>query len=267
MLTFGATFGDFGRALQQAADDLLTDGVIDSSERQLVDDTIEARGLHECDQVVPLRKEEPRTATLFGLDILAQVFESSCVQVKGFGAELPSFFQFRVTPDAGDEALRFRVDMAPQNGGELSWKIYGRADDAVIFQSGMFLPEVAEFDYVSEPFTATEGEMVIDELSNPPFDPEATYTFVIVHQNCPVSIATLSTDAPVPMAGTGGAGGAGTGGEGGAGGGNDAGGQVIQDGCGCHLAGDAPDSSWPAWLALGLGLAVRRRRRRRSRAA
>lgn len=266
LLTFGATFGDFGRALQQAADDLLTDGVIDATERQLVDDEIEARGLHECDPVVPIRKEEPRTANLFGLDILAQFFGGSCTDVKTFGAELQSFFHFRVTPEADDERVRFSVDMQPQGGNDLSWKVYAAIDDHVAFQPSMFLPEVADFDYVSEAFTGAEGELVIDELSDPPFDPSSTYTFVIVHQNCPVAIATLSTDADDPTGGAGGGGtgggGPGGGGTGGVGGGNDAtGDQVIDDGCGCRLAGDAPGSSWPAWLALGLGVAIWRRRR------
>lgn len=265
MLTFGATLGDFGRALQQAGDDLLNDGVIDATDRQLVDDTIESRGLHECDALVPLRKGEPRVANLFGLDILAAFFGGNCDSVKSFGAELQSFFHFEVTPEAEDELVRVSVDLLPQGGGDLSWKIYAATNGHVEFQPGMFLPVVSSFDYASADFTGADGELVIDASSDPPFDPNATYGFVIVHQNCPVAVATLSTDATPPTTGEGGGGGAGgdggSGGEPGTGGGA-TGDQVIDEGCGCRVVGPAPTSRWPLWLGVALGLSVLRRRRR-----
>jgi MYXO-CTERM domain-containing protein len=265
LLTFGASFGDFYRAVRQTADDMLAAVTIDQTERDFIETALEERGLHECDPVTPLRKGEPRIASMFGLDLVGQLFGADCASVKMF-VELQSLFQYEVTPDAGDDQVRVVVDMTAAGGGELDWKIYAAVNGHVQFQPGMFLPSVASWDYATESFAGDSGELAIDASSDPPFDPNASYTFVVIHQNCPFSEATLSTDAGETMTGTGGGGGAagGAGGAGGdeGGGGNAGGDQVIDNGCGCHVAGDRSGLRWPAWIALGLaGMAVARRRR------
>ncbi|MCA9617585.1 MAG: hypothetical protein KC731_01100 [Myxococcales bacterium] len=268
MLPFGASFGDFGRAIQQVADDMVASNDMSAADRAAIDTIMTDRGLDDCDPEVSLTKAEPRPFSLFGLDLLSQLFGSNCEGVKGFGVELQTLFHYVVQPEANDELIRFKVDLSPAGGGDLSWGIYVRAGEHVGFTPAGFLPAVSTYDYSLEGLTGPQGEIVIDATSSPPFDPSLSYHVVVVHQNCPTATGVLSTDAEVS---TGTGGGGGSGGEGsvggsdpGTGGGGGNGDQVIDEGCGCRVAG-RPTLPWEGSAGLLLaafGLAARRRRNR-----
>jgi MYXO-CTERM domain-containing protein len=263
LLTMDASLGDFARGVRETANTLVADGLLEAADLTAIDAAIAARGLDECDTELPLREGEPRTASLFGLDLLALVFGGSCDQLKGFGLSLQSLFHYVVTPASGDEGVRISVQMTPQGGSALDWGIYVRKNEHVTFASSGFLPEVSAFDYSIDGVTATSGEIVIDASSDPPFDPNATYHVVLVHQNCPSAIATIATSSDLGQGGEGGQGGTGAG----VGGGSPAdpgAPTVIEDGCGCRIVGGGSDLGGLTGLTglAGLfGLALYRRRR------
>ncbi len=98
---------------------------------------------------------------------------------------------------------------------------------------------------------------MIDETSDPPFDPSASYHAVLVHQNCPMATATLGVTSVEPAAGGGGAGGGGEGGT------APITPTEVDDGCGCRAAGSSRPSAPPAsWALVLAALALARRRRR-----
>jgi MYXO-CTERM domain-containing protein len=263
LLTFGASFGDFGRGIQQTADEMVTDGKLSARQRQTIDDALGARGLTECDPELPLRPGEPRTSFLIGFDLVAQFFGGTCESVKDFGLLLHSMFHYVVTPEPDSEGIAIRASLIPEGSGQLSWGLYGRAQQHVTFASSSgFFPELSDYDHAVEGISTTSGELVIDASSDPPFDPSATYHVVLVHQNCPTAEALIELDEPGPPTGAGGSGGSASSGAGGVGGGDGPAPlpPVEVEGCGCRT-GAAP-SQGAAWLLLlGLGWALRRRRR------
>jgi MYXO-CTERM domain-containing protein len=114
---------------------------------------------------------------------------------------------------------------------------------------------VTDYDWVSEATTATSGELVIDATATPPFDPTQSYHFLVMHQNCPDEILTVSYEGLQPVQED-----AGTGPQEDGAAGDDAGGGGGKDkGCGCRTAGAAGPLG-PA-LVLGLLLLIVRRRR------
>ena len=69
-----------------------------------------------------------------------------------------------------------------------------RAGRHVGFTLGELLPEATKYDYSVDGITETSGEIVIDETSDPPFDPAQTYYLVIGHKNCPSSSVTVESE-------------------------------------------------------------------------
>jgi hypothetical protein len=279
LLTTGSSFGDFGRGIQQTAMDLVSDGVLQAADLATIDALLADRGLDDCDEELELNQAKPtRTTTMFGLDLLGQAFGADCATLKLGGLKLHSLFHFKHTPAATDESITFKVDLDPQGNGQLDWGIYVRADQHVGFSNGMFLPEIAQFDYQLVNLSETSAELTIDASSTPPFDPTKTYYMVIGNQNCPAVNATISLGTPISPTGAGGAGGAGGGG---GAGGNGAGGNGAGTGngsggaapdpepeddsdCGCRVVGTTPSSA--PWAGLsGLILAAAAWSRRRSR--
>jgi MYXO-CTERM domain-containing protein len=258
LLTYGANLGDFGTALLATADDMVAQAQMQAAQRDQVADAIEARGLHECGREIPLRVDEPRTTNLFGLDLIGQFLGGDCAAAKTFGVQLHSYFHFVFTPTADDQGVRLSVQMTPTDGGELSWGIYVKKDSHVTFMDSGFIPVVDQYDHAVESITVQDGELVIDASSDPPFDPNATYHAVVVHQNCPFAAAVLSAESMQPMPpGSGGGGGAG-----GAGGSGVVDPITVDDGCGCEVVG-SQRADWPAglWALVLAGLGALRRRR------
>jgi MYXO-CTERM domain-containing protein len=257
LLTATTSLGDYARALQTTAE-TLEGTLLTAEDLTTIDNIIAARGFDACDEELPLSQDAPITTQMVGFDLLGQAFGADCGTIQAFGIELSSYFHFRVTPDAADQAVRFLVDFGSATGN-LSWNIYVRVGEHVGMEPGggpFPLPVAAVYDYAVEDITLPTGEIVIDEFSDPPFDPSASYHMVIGQQNCPNVTAIVSTNAVPgePVGGEGGAGGAG---------GMDQGGPIIvDDGCGCEAVGANSDRSYGAWAALMLGAFAMRRRRR-----
>ena len=265
-LTAGGTFGDFARGLQLTAADMLSEGKLDDAQLAAIDAHLAARGMDDCDQLLEVSESKPRRTIMLGLDIVGQIAGASCAQLRAAGVSLQSLFHFQSTPAAGDRGIRFTVDIDPQGGNNLEWGLFVRADQHVGFATSGFLPKPNAFDYSVQKITATQGEIVIDATSNPPFDPAKTYYLAIANANCPLSVATITSAPANDPPGEGGSGG-GTGSGGSGTGNNDPADPPAEDdsGCSCRAAG-ADDSSSGAPLAafagLALALAAVRRRSR-----
>jgi len=248
LLPFGATFADFGRGIQQTADELVAEGVIDASDRQSIDATLGERGLDICDAEIPLTLEKPITERTRPFN--------NCADAKAEGRYRQSTFHYRITPgpDAVGIALTVAFDAADTT--QLSWNIYARADEHVTFMEG-FPPTLSEFDYAFEEIVAPSQEIVIDAQSDPPFRPDATYHFVLRHQNCTQSNVTFSTrdlqEEPTGEGGAGGSGGAPAQAEPS---------EPTASGCACRTAGSS--GYGPFALLLMPLLVARRRSGRRS---
>lgn len=249
-----ASFGDYAQALVQTANEMVTDGQLVAADVQTLQDILDARGLSDCFHELSIAPAAPRTLTLFGLDVLAMAMGASCTQMRSFGVQLASFFHLRHTPAATDTGVRFAVQLTVDGGSSLQWKIFGREGEHVTFESSGMMPSVSEYDYQTAWLDTTTGEIVIDETSDPPFDPTQTYHFVIAHQNCPNSEALITVEAIAntvePDAGV------------------DSGVSVDasgpednpnKGGCDCQSSGDAGSSLPVLMLLLVLGLIWRRR--------
>ncbi len=268
-LSPGASFEDFRAGIVATAEDLEAAGDIDAADLTTIDGLIAERGLDNCGRIISLEVGDTSPATILGLDLLGAAFGANCDTVKGFGVAVPSLFHYSFTPASGDTAIKFTADMTPQGGGDVEYTIFARANQPVEFSPGAggFIPEVSDFDY-SIAITSDLGELVIDASSDPPFDPTATYDFVISSTSCPTlgMVASVGPYTPPPPAeGGGGAGGGGTGGDTGTGGNGADGDDEEDDGCGCKLATEQGSSSGAPWLGLAalalLGIGRRRRRR------
>jgi Zn-dependent metalloprotease len=270
LLEKSPSLSDLARGLQQTCDDLIAEGTLAADAREKLDALIAERGLDDCDHVLSLGEGVTRQTIVSGFDVLAQAFGGTCASLKAFGVELQSLFHFAATPAPGDTSLRFQVDLDPQDDHALDWAIYARAGQHVGFSSSGLVPQVSKYDYKIEGITETSGALVIDATSDPPFDPSQTYYMVLIHQNCPVAVAKVTTG---PEGGEGGAGGGGEGGgttEAGVGGGGAAppaneGPVEVDDGCGCRAPGGGLPGS-AALLAGGLAIAAAAARRRSKRA-
>jgi hypothetical protein len=250
-----------GIGVLATAEDLVTTGALDAADLETIDTLMADRGLDQCGRVIPVADGGEARGTLFGLDLIGQLFGQSCAGVKEFGIAIPSLFHYSFSPAADDTALRFSVAMTPSGGGDVEFTIWARASSPVGFSSGAggFIPEVTAFDYKIM-VTAANGELVIDASTDPPFDPSATYDFVVTSTSCPNLAMDVSVAAIPSPPSDGGGGGQGAGGapEGGAGG--DAGNpEDTDDGCGCRVTG--VDQPWrrSAFFALGaLLISIRR---------
>lgn len=270
LLTPEATLGDFAKGLQQTASDLTGQGQMTAQQTQTMNDLIAARGLDDCGNVLELSASKPRRYIAMGLTNMGYFLGATCSALKANKVGLHSLFQFKVSPQPDDIAIRFIVDHAPASGGALDWGIYVRAGQHVALSAQTIMP--SEVPWSATHISGEHGELVIDANSDPPFDPTKDYYMVIGDQSCPVSYVTVSTDTQGSQ-GTGVGGGEPTGAGGGSagagGGGGDDGDQGGGDdgGCGCRVAGGAPDAPWAALAGLGLAGAALARRRRRGRGA
>ncbi len=106
----GATLGDFGTALVLSAEELALAGTITSAEVVDVQALVEARGLHECDHVIPLDPGETTTALGLGLHAIAAASDFTCAELQTFGYIGQGLFHFSRTTQATDPFLRFSVE-------------------------------------------------------------------------------------------------------------------------------------------------------------
>ncbi|WP_437681104.1 MYXO-CTERM sorting domain-containing protein [Sorangium sp. So ce131] len=193
LLTRNASFDDFVRGLRTTADSMALAGELTAADIGALEALIESRGLDDCGEVLDLSGGEARRTTMFGINALLGGGDRACMAVRG-QISLQSLFHFKSTPAPGAKGLRFTVDLDARGGDDLSWNIYVRAGKHVRFSAPPGgLPEATTYDYSVEGITAAQGEIVIDDTSDPPFDPALTYYMVIGHENCPMAIATVSS--------------------------------------------------------------------------
>lgn len=285
LLTQSASLGDFGRGMVSTAQDL----GLSSSQIDQINSILADRGLDNCDRTQALQEGKPMSTIMGGLDYVGYMFGASCSQVKNYGIELTSMFQFKFTPAADAKGIKLDTHLMDlSGGGALDWAIYARKGSMVRFSSGgnQMTPTPSTYDYVLNNQTAENGSLTIDASSDPPFDPTADYYFIVVHQNCPDEEATLvgssvmdlPTDAGADSASEPDAAGADGGAE------TDSGEDALADagsstsadaggppaatgsdddgGCGCSTPSHGGSAGAGALLALGLAVAARRRRNR-----
>lgn len=269
LLTPGATFGDFGRALTQSASDLLAAGQLVQADVDKVKADIAARGVDDCDPVIAIDGTKTRTVNVIGLDLIGQFIGGNCQTAIQAGAAMQSLFHFSRATVASDQAVRFHVDAVAENGGDVAISVFVRKGSHVGFgNGGGFLPTPKQFD---AKFDLTgSGDVLLDATTMTAFEPGATYYVAITSTSCPNLKLTVGAsnvdDPPATSAAT-------TSSSSGAGGGADGSGgnapvdKILDRGCGCELGGREAPSGWLALAAsVGLGGAfVRRRRGSRSR--
>jgi MYXO-CTERM domain-containing protein len=134
-----------------------------------------------CDRILPLETGKPISSRLLGLSMIGYLYGGySCQQMKQF-LSATSLFQFQYTPKAGDLGVKFTASLS---GSGNNWGIYARANDTVVFTGGQWDPYVPDIYDYSRTANSADAVLVLDATSKPPFDPSATYTFVISSQNC-----------------------------------------------------------------------------------
>jgi hypothetical protein len=266
LLTPGATFGDFGRGLTQAATDLMGTGDLTQADVDKVKQDIAARGVNDCDQELAIDGTSTRTTNIIGLDLIGQFIGGNCQAAQNQGIAMQSLFHFSRKTVAADSAVRFHIDVVASTPDALAYTVYIRKAKHVNFGTSGF-PAPDKFDAKFD-FTTPSGDVVLDAVSMPAFEPGAVYYAAVTSTSCPNLKITMSAsnvdNPPVPAtttSTTSASTGAGTGG-------GDAGGsgpidKSLDRGCGCELAGDDVIPSWlgVGALVLGLGVVVGRRRR------
>lgn len=264
----GGDFDDFAQGILATAEALVASDQLSDTDIPTIEAHLAARGLDNCGRIIALAPGEKSRGTVFGLDLVGQLLGASCAQAQEFGVELPGLFHYSWTPSPGDTGVRFAVEAAASGPGDVDYTIHARVNQPVSFESPQGLPQVSDSDY-DVAHTIEAGELVIDASSDPPFDPSATYDFILVSRSCPSLALEVEASAYEPPVNEGG-GGAGGASEGGAAeGGNGRGGGTPSDsdseeddGCGCVVAGGA--SGTPLSALLGLGALVLFGARRRS---
>ena len=265
-LTPGANFDDFAKGIVTATQALVDDGTLQSGDVATVQGILAERGLDSCGRIIPLASGQQGNGTIFGLDILGQAFGASCSQLQGFGLVIPSLFHYSHTPAGDAVGVKLVVSGTSIGPGSLVVNVYARKNQPVMFSQNGPVPVASDFDHKIE-LTDGSGELVIDASSDPPFDPTATYNFVLDSGSCPTYQFTATAETILPASGEGGAGGAGgasAGGGSATGGGGAGGGAESDDGCGCTIIGSEARSGVGGFLGLlGLGLVAERAVRRK----
>lgn len=264
----GANFDDFAQGIKASTQALVDDGTITAADQTAVLGVLTQRGLDDCGRIVTLDPGETGTGVMFGLNLLGQLFGANCAQVQQFGIAVPSLFHYAWKPAATDKGVRISVDFQPLDGaGDIQVTLYARKNQPVTFTNATQFPSVSQFDNQGM-ITSDTGELILDENSDPPFDPSATYDFVLSSTSCPTLQFHVTAEAYTAPVGTGGAGGGGAGpgagGAGGAGQGTGGGGSDSDsdDGCGCSVPGTGTGDLGALAGLAALGLVVARRRRR-----
>jgi MYXO-CTERM domain-containing protein len=211
LLSNTASLGDFGQGVLQTAKDL----GLAASQMDTIEAILAQRGLDDCGRSLEIHGRS-RTSYLMGLDTIGQYMGGSCSQVKNYGLFLTSIFQFSHTPKPNDTSAIIDVDLTLMGGGPLDWSLYVHRNELAPYNPGFASMKPSYFhDYAVKNITSPKAQIVIDESSDPPFDPETTYYVAIAHQNCPMATLHVEgkgdgsqeldagTDAPTVDAGVG----------------------------------------------------------------
>ncbi|MBI5531951.1 MAG: hypothetical protein HY898_04495 [Deltaproteobacteria bacterium] len=203
MLTTACTLGDWAKNVQDGMAELKTAGKITDAQIQKVNDAIHLRGLDDCSRFLSVDEKTSRRTNMIGLDLVGQYMGGSCSMLRSYGFALTSLFHFKYQSKSADKGVKFTVDLKAIMGGgsDWDWDMVLRKNDPVTFISnpmGMSL-ELDQHDYKLEHIDKATGEFTIDDKSNPPFDPTATYYMVIFQRNCPTSQATVKAAGVVPV--------------------------------------------------------------------
>jgi hypothetical protein len=132
---------------------------------------------------------------MFGLDAVAEGYDTTCDQLKTYDGSIPGIFHFVATPPASSTGLRFSVELTPGAPGPLEWSVYVRAGRHVDFGPGDPMPVVTDYDHAVLGITTSSAELLIDGTTEPPFDPTTTYHLALTHRNCPGVVAKVSVEA------------------------------------------------------------------------
>jgi MYXO-CTERM domain-containing protein len=257
LLVGGATFGDYGAALVQSGNDLVTSSVLTAADVQTITAAVATRGLDKCFAEIPIAASTPSKVGVRGLTFYGEQYGRTCDEMKVDHSGNPRFrqtlFHYAATTEAEDVGIKFSVSLAGDTSA-LNWKIYGRKGQHVGFTSsgGYGGATLTDYDWVTEPTTTASGELVIDASSTPAFEAGQSYHFLVMYQNCPDEVMTVRYDRLAPVQDDAGAqqGDGGTpGDDAGTGGGKD-------KGCGCRTS--ATTGAAPALLLFLLVLLRRR---------
>ncbi|WP_156338631.1 hypothetical protein [Chondromyces crocatus] len=273
LLNHGSSFSDFARGLKVTGENLRTAGKLTSQDLLQMDEILRARGLDDCDHEMEIGQNKPRTFQSMGLNFFGSMIGYSCFDLQGY-IGLHSLFHFKVKPIPVDKSLKVMVDFQTMGGGSPNYSIHVQTDSPVSISDQSLRPQNATWKL--ENINSSYGELVIDENSNPPFDPAKTYYIVIGDDSCPSSRVTVSTNIGFVIPATtssssSGGGQGGEGGEGGAGGegnngntGKGEGGSADSGGLCAYQVGSAGSlTAWAGLSTLGLAIAALRRARRR----
>ncbi|MBL9026144.1 MAG: hypothetical protein JNL21_28380 [Myxococcales bacterium] len=278
----GATLGEYGRAVLAACDDMVASGTMTAAERAEIAGLEAARGLDECDQVIPLEPGETRVELTYGLTEIGAAAGYTCAELQDLFFTQQALFQLSRKTDAADTTLRFEIGAEAIGAGSPQFTVYLRKDAPVGYEGDIFDLDPVLFDQkldVSGPI----GEIV---LTGTDFEPGAEYFVVLENRGCPrirFSV-TAETDSPgttSSSSSTSTSGGSttsggsapatssssGTGGEGGEGGAA-AEPPEEDDGCSCRTTAAPGHDRTVMMLGLALaavGAAARRLPRRRAR--
>jgi MYXO-CTERM domain-containing protein len=279
----GATLGDFGGGVLSAADAMVLSGTISPTERAEIETLLVARGLDQCDHVMPLEPGETKVESIFGLTEAGASSDYSCEELQSFSYTIQGLFHFARQTQISDPFLRILLESEPTGDGPPQLTVYLRKGDPVVYEGDViFGLDAVEFDQKID----LDGESTAVLLEGADFEPGAEYFFVIENRGCPrvrISLTTETEEAPSTTATTSSSSsstntssstssspGANTGSSGGAGGAEGEGGGPQadaddDDGCDCRTV--SPNRSEPTspWALLG-ALVFLTSRRRSSRA-
>jgi MYXO-CTERM domain-containing protein len=196
-LPSNATFRDFAEELLAGVDDRVTDGTMTSTQRDAIHEILEARGLLACGRDYPLAVDQDLGINLIGLTTVGSLIGVTCQQVRQFGLWLPAALQFKVSTPVNATAVSFTITY-PSGSSNLQYRLYARQGEMVQFdlQSvfGYSVPVAADFDQALATQTDTTATITVSADSDPAFVPGADYYFVITHQNCPLTVPTVTAE-------------------------------------------------------------------------
>ncbi len=195
LLPYGASFGDFVVGVRQIADDLVQEGRLTDAGRKQIEQILHERGLDNCGRAVEIPVGESRTMLMVGLDTVAQANNTTCAQLKTIDSSVPGIFHFSATPPSSARGLRFSIEMSPWTAGALEWSAYIRAGQHVTFGVVHQLPAVVGYDRAITGVTSSTAQLVVDDTTEPPFDPTSTYDLALAHRNCPGVTVKVSVEA------------------------------------------------------------------------
>lgn len=165
------TFGSAGEALLEAIEDLHESGNIDDAQLQRMNELVDVSGFADCSRVIALDEGvRPRQAT-FG------------VVYQGNTRWFPMPNQYSIDAPVGTTSLTFRVEDWATSNPDMEFRVIVRRGEHVVFErqgGGGFGGSlvVAESDF--EETDDRDGfRILLDDRSDPPLEPGATYYFAV----------------------------------------------------------------------------------------